>query len=79
MTATASLVPGPITGVVASWEDPEGVGTIRTDSGALVDLQCTNLADGTRTTTVGTRVSALVVPGHHGRWQALDVRVGGTR
>lgn len=62
-----------MTGVVESWDDPAGVGTVRTDGGTLLDLQCTNLADGTRTTTVGTRVTATAAPGHHGRAQALAV------
>lgn len=65
--------PGPVTGVVETWDDPAGVGTVRTDGGAVVDLQCTDLADGTRTTTVGTRVTAIAAPGHHGRWRAEDV------
>lgn len=66
--------PGPVTGVVESWDDPAGLGTIRTDAGDLLELQCTALADGTRTTTVGTRVTATAAPGHLGRLRAEDVR-----
>ncbi|HEU5152931.1 MAG TPA: hypothetical protein VFU19_20735 [Iamia sp.] len=61
------------TGVVEEWDDPRGVGRIRADDGRLLDLQCTHLADGSRTTAVGTRVTFATAPGHHGRWQALNV------
>ena len=64
---------GPVEGVVAEWDDPRGVGLVRTDDGRELDLQCTDLADGTRTTTEGTRVRATVTPGHHGRWKAVAV------
>lgn len=60
-------------GVVEEWDDPRGVGTVRTDDGRLLVLQCTNLADGSRTTAVGARVAVDVAPGHHGTWQALAV------
>jgi hypothetical protein len=60
-------------GVVEEWDDPRGVGTVRADDGRLLALQCTNLADGSRTTAVGTRVEVVVAPGHHGAWQALAV------
>lgn len=62
-------------GRVETWDDPRGVGTVRTDDGRLLDLQCTNLADGTRTTAPGTRVRVRVAPAHHGRWQAVEVVV----
>ncbi|CAN5540745.1 hypothetical protein BH24ACT4_BH24ACT4_10880 [soil metagenome] len=64
--------PGPVNGRVEVWDDDEGVGTIRTEDGSVLDLQCTNLAEGSRTTQVGTAVTAVVVPGHHGRWQAFE-------
>lgn len=62
-----------LTGVVESWDDPRGVGVVRADDGRAVDLQCTHIADGSRTTAVGTRVSFVLAPGHHGRYQALAV------
>ncbi len=64
---------GPVAGVVEAWDDERGLGTVRTDDGRELDLQCTNLVDGTRTTEVGTRVRAVAAPGHHGRWQAVAV------
>ena len=66
-------VPGPVTGVVEAWDDHRGVGTVRTDGGEALVLQCTDLADGTRTTEVGVAVEAVAEPGHHGRWRAVAV------
>jgi len=66
---------GPVPGVVTEWDDDRGIGVVHTDDGRDLDLQCTDLTDGSRTTSVGTMVSVVVVPGHHGRWQAVDVRV----
>ena len=62
-----------VEGTVTEWDDARGVGTVTTDDGRALDLQCTHLADGTRTTSVGTRVVVAVAPGHHGRWQAVGV------
>lgn len=64
---------GRVEGVVEDWDDARGVGSVRADDGRVLDLQCTHLADGTRTTEVGARVRMTVTPGHHGRWQAVEV------
>ena len=61
-------------GVVEEWDDPRGIGTVRLDDGRLLDLQCTHIADGSRTTSVGLRVEVDVRPGHLGRWQATRLR-----
>ncbi len=60
-------------GVVEEWDDPRGVGLVRADDGRALDLQCTHIVDGSRTTTVGARVTFAVASGHHGRWQAVRV------
>lgn len=65
--------PEDVTGVVEEWDDPRGVGTVRADDGRALALQCTDIADGSRTTAVGTRVRFEVAPGHHGLWQARSV------
>ena len=62
------------TGVVEEWDDPRGVGAVRLDDGRRLALQCTEIADGSRTTTVGARVEVEIGPGHHGLWHALAVR-----
>lgn len=59
--------------MVEAWDDRAGTGAVRTDAGAALDLQCTDLADGTRTTKVGTRVVGVAAPGHHGRWRVVQV------
>ncbi|HYI62796.1 MAG TPA: hypothetical protein VEW93_13440 [Acidimicrobiales bacterium] len=63
----------PVDGVVEEWDDPRGVGVVRTDDGRALALQCTDIADGSRTTTVGARVRVVVAPGHHGTWRATAV------
>lgn len=63
-----------VAGTVEEWDEPRGVGLVRADDGRALDLQATNVADGSRTATVGQRVSVVVAPGHRGRWQALALR-----
>lgn len=61
--------PGPSAlGVVTAWDDPRGWGRIDLDDGRAVALQCTDIADGSRTVEVGTRVRVVVTAGHHGLW-----------
>jgi cold shock CspA family protein len=61
-------------GVVVAFDDHAGFGELRLDDGRDVFFHCTAIADGTRTIDVGTAVSAVVVPGHLGRYEAADVR-----
>ena len=63
-----------MTGVVASWDDHGGYGTIRADEGDEHFFHCTAIADGTRQIAVGTRVRYEVVAGRQGRWEATDLR-----
>jgi cold shock CspA family protein len=65
---------GPVTGEVVEFRDPEGWGTVRSESGDEHFFHCSAIADGTRTIEVGARVSYDVVPGHLGRWEASDLR-----
>jgi cold shock CspA family protein len=37
-------------------------------------FHCTQIADGSRTVAVGTRVSFGVLAGRAGRWEAADIR-----
>jgi cold shock protein len=61
-------------GVVESFDDDAGIGTVRADDGQEFFLHCTSVADGTRTIKVGTAVSFEIAPGHLGLWQAVSVR-----
>jgi cold shock CspA family protein len=58
------------TGVVAEFDEPRGLGTIRADDGTELGFHCTAIADGTRTIPVGRRVTFEVVAGRLGRWEA---------
>lgn len=58
------------TGVVAAFDEPRGLGTIRADDGAELPFHCTAIADGTRTIPVGRRVAFDLVAGRLGRWEA---------
>jgi cold shock CspA family protein len=61
------------TGVVAEFDEPRGLGTIRADDGTELPFHCTAIADGTRTIPVGQRVGFAVVAGLVGRWEAADI------
>jgi CspA family cold shock protein len=53
-------------GTVTAFDDPAGIGQITGADGRVYPFHCTQLADGTRTTTVGTPVA------FH-RWPRLGV------
>jgi cold shock CspA family protein len=61
------------TGVVADFDEPRGLGTIRTDDGAELPFHCTAIADGTRTIPVGQRVAFRTAAGLLGRWEAAEI------
>lgn len=58
------------TGVVASFDDERGLGTVVDDSGQELSFHCTAVADGSRSIQSGTRVVYTVRPGHLGRYEA---------
>jgi cold shock CspA family protein len=61
-------------GVVASFDDARGYGTVsRSGDGTELFLHCTAIADGTRTIGVGQRVRFVTVAGHLGRLEARAV------
>jgi cold shock protein len=60
-------------GAVAAFDEPRGLGEIRSDDGDDVFFHCTAIADGSRTIEVGRRVRYQVVPGRLGRWEAASV------
>ena len=64
-------------GVVASFDDFKGYGTVRADDGVEYFFHCTRIADGTRTIAVGVTVDFDVVPGHRGRWEASGLVTAG--
>jgi cold shock CspA family protein len=65
---------GSCTGVVASFDDPRGLGTVIADHGGIYSFHCANIADGSRRIAVGVPVAWTVAPGRLGQWEAVDIR-----
>jgi cold shock CspA family protein len=61
-------------GTVVDFDDHRGSGTLRDGDGRELAFHCTSLADGSRLIDPGTAVVFAVVAGHHGRWEAAEVR-----
>ncbi len=63
------------TGEVIEFDDAAGIGRVRDDGEPGTDrfFHCTQIADGTRTIAVGTRVRYDVRPGHRGQWEATAI------
>jgi cold shock CspA family protein len=62
------------TGLVATFDDPRGLGTVDDDDGRRYDFHCTAVADGSRTIAVGIPVTFLLAPAHRGRFEARDIQ-----
>ncbi len=60
-------------GVVEEFDGFVGLGVVRDDDGSSRSFHCTQIADGTRSIAVGTRVVFDLAPGPLGRWEAVDV------
>jgi|SoiMethySBSTD1v2_1073268.scaffolds.fasta_scaffold02162_8 cold shock protein len=58
------------TGIVDTFDDARGLGTVRSDDGAVLTFHCTAIADGSRSIAVGQPVRFTVVAGRLGRWEA---------
>ena len=74
MADAASVPLGPATGEVVEFDDPRGLGVVRSDAGDDLPFHCTAVADGSRSIPIGTRVRFRVVAGRLGRWEAGDLR-----
>ena len=62
-------------GRVATFDDPEGYGTVSADDPVGVwFFHCTAIADGSRTIEVGAEIDFEVVPGRLGRYEATNLR-----
>jgi cold shock CspA family protein len=59
-------------GTVLSFDAVAGYGTVGDAQGSWF-FHCTAIADGSRSTQVGTAVSFGLTPGHLGRWEATDI------
>jgi len=63
-----------VLGTVTAFDDPAGIGVVTAADGTEHPFHCTQLADGTRTTTVGTRVAVRTWP-RLGRLEAAAIEV----
>jgi cold shock CspA family protein len=64
---------GPGQGIVVEFDDPRGLGVVRSDAGVEHPFHCTAISDGTRSIEVGSRVTFRVGPGRLGRWEASEL------
>jgi cold shock CspA family protein len=64
------------TGVISSFDEPRGLGTVQSSTGEELPFHCTAVTDGTRTISVGERVRFQVEPGRLGRWEATRIETG---
>ncbi len=61
-------------GVVATFDEQAGLGSVVDDAGTTYPFHCIDIADGTRTIAVGARVEFSVRP-RFGRHEATALRV----
>ena len=61
------------TGIVDTFDEARGLGTVRTDGGDVLDFHCTAIADGSRRIPEGQPVRFVVVAGRLGRWEAAHI------
>ena len=62
-----------MTGVVTSFDDAAGLGTITSEDGSTYAFHCTAIADGTRTIAVDTAVEFELRPAHRGAYEAGEI------
>jgi cold shock CspA family protein len=59
-------------GVVTSFSDSVGWGTVTSTDGSEFGFHCIEIADGSRTIVLGTRVTFRLIP-RFGTWQASNI------
>ncbi|MEX0665212.1 MAG: cold shock domain-containing protein [Acidimicrobiia bacterium] len=57
-------------GKVVELDEHSGLGVVEPDDGGRLGFHCTQIADGSRTIKVGTKVRFDVIPGNGGVWEA---------
>lgn len=77
MVASATFDPfvplGDGRGTVVEFDDPRGIGVVRSVAGVEYPFHCTAIADGSRTVTEGSVVRWSVAAGRLGRWEAVAI------
>jgi cold shock CspA family protein len=64
-----------VRGVVETFDEEVGLGTVVRLDGVPYPFHCTQIADGSRTINVGVTVEFDVMAGHRGQWEAAALRV----
>jgi cold shock CspA family protein len=62
-----------LNGVVTSFDDAAGLGTITADDGTTFAFHCTAIADGTRTIAIDTAVDFEARPARNGTYEASAI------
>jgi len=60
-------------GVVESFVDESGLGTVKDETGRTFAFHCTSISDGSRTIAVGTPVEFVVAAGLKGQFEARRI------
>ncbi|HEU5301448.1 MAG TPA: cold-shock protein [Acidimicrobiia bacterium] len=60
-------------GEVLAFDEARGIGTVRAEDGATLGFHCTQIADGSRTIRVGTRVRYELAASPLGVWEATGL------
>lgn len=77
MSASPKFVATPLAptrGIVESFDDPRGLGIVRSETGTSYPFHCTSIQGDARTISEGIDVTFTVVAGRHGRWEAAGLR-----
>lgn len=61
-------------GTVAAFDEPVGLGAVRTAEDEELGFHCTQVADGSRIIVVGAAVTFDIIAGRHGCWEAANIR-----
>jgi cold shock CspA family protein len=81
MSASSQFVATPLAptrGVVESFDDPRGLGIVRSEVGTPYPFHCTSILGEARTISEGIDVTFTVVAGRHGRWEAAGLQATGS-
>lgn len=62
-------------GVVTTFDEQAGYGTVRDDEGLEHFFHCTAIVNGSRSIVPGTRVAFNLTPGHQGNYEAGSITV----
>ena len=77
MSASPQFVATPLAptrGIVESFDDPRGLGSVRSEGGTAYPFHCTSIQGEVRTISEGIDVTFTVVAGRHGHWEVAGLQ-----